>query len=166
MEKGDFEKTQAQHARNFTFFDAPVGLIFTINRGLEIGELARFRHCSCRTSWCWPRSHGFGNLSAGVAFATLHTVIQATSPAGRREDATLLAADRQPWQRADWSKAERTHSLQSGWRRKTMSAFTAINRAIPSKTGKCRRDSRHGFPADTPAARVTGSRLAALRGRK
>ena len=42
IEKGDFEKTQAQHARNFTFFDAPVGLIFTINRGLEIGSWLDF----------------------------------------------------------------------------------------------------------------------------
>lgn len=32
--KGDFERTHAQHARNFQFFDAPVGLIFTIDRRL------------------------------------------------------------------------------------------------------------------------------------
>lgn len=30
--KGDRERTHRQHARNFTFFDAPVGLIFTIHR--------------------------------------------------------------------------------------------------------------------------------------
>jgi len=29
---------QAQHARNFAFFDAPVGLIFTIDRILELGS--------------------------------------------------------------------------------------------------------------------------------
>jgi nitroreductase len=28
----------AQHARNFTFFDAPVGLIFSIDRDLEQGS--------------------------------------------------------------------------------------------------------------------------------
>ena len=32
--KGDRERTHAQHARNFLFFDAPVGLIFTIHRSL------------------------------------------------------------------------------------------------------------------------------------
>jgi len=30
--KGDRERTHAQHARNFRFFDAPVGLIFTVHR--------------------------------------------------------------------------------------------------------------------------------------
>jgi nitroreductase len=32
--KGDRERTHAQHARNFQFFDAPVGMIFTIDRSL------------------------------------------------------------------------------------------------------------------------------------
>lgn len=32
--KGDRERTHRQHARNFTFFGAPVGLIFTIHRSL------------------------------------------------------------------------------------------------------------------------------------
>jgi nitroreductase len=32
--KGDFARTHAQHAGNFQFFDAPVGLIFTIDRSL------------------------------------------------------------------------------------------------------------------------------------
>ena len=36
--KGDFEKTHAQHGRNYTFFDAPVALMFSISRELEIGS--------------------------------------------------------------------------------------------------------------------------------
>jgi len=32
--KGERERTHRQHARNFQFFDAPVGLIFTIHRSL------------------------------------------------------------------------------------------------------------------------------------
>lgn len=36
--KGDFEKTHAQHGRNYAFFDAPVGLMFTIDRILERGS--------------------------------------------------------------------------------------------------------------------------------
>lgn len=38
IEKGDKEKMHAQHGRNYTFFDAPVGMIFTIDEKLEIGS--------------------------------------------------------------------------------------------------------------------------------
>ena len=37
--KGDKDKMHAQHQRNFRFFDAPVGLMFTIDRRLERGSL-------------------------------------------------------------------------------------------------------------------------------
>ncbi len=37
--KGDRDKMHAQHQRNFRFFDAPVGLVFTIDRVLERGSL-------------------------------------------------------------------------------------------------------------------------------
>ena len=36
--KGDHPAMHAQHGRNFRFFDAPVGMIFTIDRRLEIGS--------------------------------------------------------------------------------------------------------------------------------
>ncbi|OUS05459.1 hypothetical protein A9Q96_11975 [Rhodobacterales bacterium 52_120_T64] len=36
--KGEKDKMQAQHARNFKFFDAPVGIFITIDRGLELGS--------------------------------------------------------------------------------------------------------------------------------
>jgi len=38
IEKGAMDKMQAQHGRNYVFFDAPVGLIFTIDRTLKIGS--------------------------------------------------------------------------------------------------------------------------------
>lgn len=38
IEKGDKKKMHAQHGRNYTFFDAPVGMIFTIDEKLEIGS--------------------------------------------------------------------------------------------------------------------------------
>ena len=38
IEKGDKDKMRAQHGRNFLFFDAPVGLFFTIDRTLQIGS--------------------------------------------------------------------------------------------------------------------------------
>ena len=36
--RADTDRIQAQHNRNFMFFDAPVGLIFTIDRNLERGS--------------------------------------------------------------------------------------------------------------------------------
>ena len=36
--KGDTERMRHQHARNFLFFDAPVGLIFTMDRDMERGS--------------------------------------------------------------------------------------------------------------------------------
>ena len=36
--KGEVEKMKAQHRRNFQFFDAPVGLMFTIDRRLATGS--------------------------------------------------------------------------------------------------------------------------------
>ena len=36
--KADKDKMQAQHARNFSFFGAPVGLIFTIDRVMQQGS--------------------------------------------------------------------------------------------------------------------------------
>ena len=38
IKKGDFEKTERQHRRNYDFFDAPVGLVFTLDEDLEIGS--------------------------------------------------------------------------------------------------------------------------------
>ena len=42
IEKGDKDKMHAQQGRNFEFFDAPVGLFFTIDRRLEIGSWLDF----------------------------------------------------------------------------------------------------------------------------
>jgi nitroreductase len=36
--RGENAKMRAQHRRNFQFFDAPVGMVFTINRGLATGS--------------------------------------------------------------------------------------------------------------------------------
>lgn len=36
--RGENERMAAQHARNLVFFDAPVGLIFTIDRDMELGS--------------------------------------------------------------------------------------------------------------------------------
>ncbi|MGX4644410.1 nitroreductase [Massilia sp. SYSU DXS3249] len=39
IEKGDKPRMHAQHGRNYRFFDAPVGLMFTIDRSLGRGSL-------------------------------------------------------------------------------------------------------------------------------
>lgn len=39
IQKGEKDKMHAQHRRNFRFFDAPVGLIFTMDRILEQGSM-------------------------------------------------------------------------------------------------------------------------------
>jgi len=38
IQRGEGEKMKRQHVRNYEFFDAPVGIIFTIHRKLEIGS--------------------------------------------------------------------------------------------------------------------------------
>ena len=40
--KGDKDKMHAQHRRNFRFFDAPLGFMFTIDRVLERGSLVDY----------------------------------------------------------------------------------------------------------------------------
>jgi nitroreductase len=40
--KGDKDKMHAQHQRNYRFFDAPVGLIFTIDRVMGRGSLVDY----------------------------------------------------------------------------------------------------------------------------
>ena len=70
--KGDKEKMHAQHQRNYRFFDAPVGLMFTINRVMGRGSLldygmflqnimvaarARGLHTCPQAAW-----NGFSNL--------------------------------------------------------------------------------------------------------
>jgi nitroreductase len=37
IRKGERDKTHRQHARNYLFFDAPVGLVFTLERDLPVG---------------------------------------------------------------------------------------------------------------------------------
>jgi nitroreductase len=38
IQRREVERMRAQHDRNFVFFDAPVGMIFTIDRRLEMGS--------------------------------------------------------------------------------------------------------------------------------
>jgi nitroreductase len=42
IEKGEKDKMHAQHQRNYRFFDAPVGFMFTLDRVLERGSLVDY----------------------------------------------------------------------------------------------------------------------------
>jgi len=62
--RGDREKTHAQHAKNYDFFGAPVGLFFTLDRDLEQG------------SWLDTGMFLQGVMTAARAYG-LHTIPQA-----------------------------------------------------------------------------------------
>ena len=74
IEKGDFAKTKAQHLRNMVFFDAPVGMIFTIHRDLKIGswlDMGMF----LQNVMIAARSHGLETCPQ-AAFASFHKTIR------------------------------------------------------------------------------------------
>jgi nitroreductase len=52
--KGDKAMMHAQHQKNFRFFDAPVGLIFTIDKVMG-RAVCSTTACSCKASW-WPHA--------------------------------------------------------------------------------------------------------------
>lgn len=74
--RGESEKMQRQHARNFTFFGAPVGLIFTIDRRLEIGSWLDYGMFLGNVMTA-ARAHGLDTCPQ-AAFAPHHRTIRAT----------------------------------------------------------------------------------------
>lgn len=72
--KGDFEGTKRQQRRNYEFFGAPVGLIFTLDEDLQIGswlDLGIF----IGTFMIAARGRGL-DTCAQAAFADFHDVIR------------------------------------------------------------------------------------------
>ncbi len=72
--KGDFERTEAQRRRNYEFFGAPVGMMFTLDEDLEIGswlDLGIFIGNLCTAA----RGRGL-DTCAQAAFADFHTLIR------------------------------------------------------------------------------------------
>ena len=53
--KADKDRMHEQHQRNFRFFDAPVGLMFTVDKVMG-GARWWTTACSCKTSWWQPRA--------------------------------------------------------------------------------------------------------------
>jgi len=70
----DKEKMRQQMARNFLFFDAPVGLIFTIDRVLEIGSWLDYG-MFMENIMVAARGHGL-HTCPQVAFSKYHTIIR------------------------------------------------------------------------------------------
>jgi nitroreductase len=76
IRKGETEKMRLQHARNYLFFDAPVGMICTIDRVLEIGSWLDYGMFLANIMIA---ARGFGlHTCPQAAFAPYHKVIRST----------------------------------------------------------------------------------------
>ncbi|MGY6271400.1 nitroreductase [Achromobacter denitrificans] len=78
--KGDSTRMQRQYARNYEFFDAPVGLFFTVSRQLVSGhaawmDLGAFVHAAMLAA----RSYGL-DTCAQQAFARYHRIVRRHLP--------------------------------------------------------------------------------------
>ncbi len=63
-----------QHGRNYSFFDAPAGLIFTIDRDMEIGSWLDYG-MFLQSVMLVARAHGLDTCPQ-QAFAQYHKIIQ------------------------------------------------------------------------------------------
>lgn len=72
--RGETDKMKAQHGRNFLFFDAPVGIIFTIDRRLEIGSWLDYG-MFLQNVMLAARAEGLETCPQ-AAFATYHGVVR------------------------------------------------------------------------------------------
>jgi nitroreductase len=72
--KGDHAAGHAQRARNFDFFGAPVGLMFTIDRDLEMGSWLDFG-MFLQSVMLAARGHGL-DTCAQAAFCDHHDVVR------------------------------------------------------------------------------------------
>ena len=72
--KGETEKMRQQRARNYKFFDAPVGMIFSIHNDLEIGSWMDFG-MFLQNIMVSARGHGL-HTCAQAAFSDYHTIIR------------------------------------------------------------------------------------------
>jgi nitroreductase len=72
--RGDFEGTKAARMRNYEFFGAPIGMIFTLDEDLEIGSWLDLG-IYLGTLMIAARGHGL-HTCPQVAFADFHKVIR------------------------------------------------------------------------------------------
>ena len=72
--RGDHERMHRQHGRNYRFFDAPVGLIFTIDRVLQQGSWLDYG-MFLQSIMVAARARGLDTCPQ-AAFTTFHRVIE------------------------------------------------------------------------------------------
>ena len=73
IEKGDKVRMTAQHSRNYNFFDAPVGLFFTIDRVMQSGSLIDYG-MFLQNIMIAARAHGLSTCPQ-AAFMKYHKII-------------------------------------------------------------------------------------------
>jgi nitroreductase len=76
--KGDRESSRAQHARNYEFFDAPVGLFFFIDRQLELGSWLDYG-MFLQNIMLMAREHGL-HTCPQASWPELHQVVRRHLP--------------------------------------------------------------------------------------
>ena len=81
--KGERDKMSRQHGRNFLFFGAPVGLIFTIHRDLKIGSWLDYG-MFLENIMIAARGHGL-ETCVQAAFAPFHGIIRDVLPISDEE---------------------------------------------------------------------------------
>jgi len=75
IQKGDKARMHVQHGRNYSFFDAPVGLLFTVNRVMQQGSLLDLG-MFMQNIMVDARAHGLDTCPQ-AAFMKYHKVIVA-----------------------------------------------------------------------------------------
>jgi nitroreductase len=98
--KGEKERMRQQHGRNFRFFDAPVGMIMTIDRRLEIGSWLDYGMFLQGLATA-AVAHGLGTCPQ-AAFAGHHRTIRRFLPIGEGEVVVCGMALGHP----DWTAPE------------------------------------------------------------
>lgn len=76
--KGEHEKARLQQRRNYLFFDAPVGLIFTINRGLPSGSFIEYGMFMDNIMLS-AKSHGLDTCAQG-GWSDYHEILRQVLP--------------------------------------------------------------------------------------
>lgn len=76
--RGETERMHAQHGRNLLFFDAPVGIIFTVHRDLKIGSWLDYG-MFLENVMIAARAHGLETCPQ-AAFAPFHETIRQHVP--------------------------------------------------------------------------------------
>ena len=74
LSKDDRAGMQAQHARNFKFFDAPVGVIYSIDRSMGVGSWLDFG-CFLQNVMIAARARGLDTCPQ-AAFNQYHSIIR------------------------------------------------------------------------------------------